>query len=501
MAPRRPDPALVAAELLRRQSVGRQVSPWDWAFPKQLAYLQDPARFKALFCPRRSAKTYTDGLVLTEGARKNSKYNGLFVGITFDAVRSNFWLPVVCELVDRLGWPADCLNHSRLEVVAPSGGRFRCMGGDATPKEMKKVLGGKFDDVILDEVAAWKNDVRGMVDKDIRPTLTDKLGRLHLTSTPSDLTKGFFYDVTTGAERGWSVHRWLPTDNPHIAEQWKQDHAALLEQNPLIVHTPAYKQMWLGEWCVDADALVYKFSAQRNVVDRLPEGPWNKVLGVDLGWNDPTAFVILAYSDSDPRTYVVHAEAEEHIDFTATAQRIRHLQAKWGIETVVVDGASAQGVEEMIARHGLGLTRADKAGKYDSQKLLSSDFLSERLFLVRNEGVMGLASELEQLIWYDRDMQRIPPKWTEHPRLPNHRADAMLYAWRYTYAHAARPENAKPIIKPEDREHAELFQRALERQDKKTREDMGDPMSLGSDPTEQAHYDSMLGGGDDVFGW
>ena len=473
------DRILAAAELRRRLELG-QVSHtlFDWAFPKQRAFLEDRSRFKALFCPRRSAKTFTAGLDLVEGARRDPKFNGLFAGMTFDSVRSTFWIPVVCELWDRLGWPQDALNHSRLEAVAPSGGRFRCVGADATPREMKKILGGKYDRIHLDEVAAWKNDVRGMVDKDLRPTLTDKLGTLCLDSTPSDLTKGLFYDITTGKEPGWSVHRWHPLDNPHVAKQWEIDHAALIAGNPLIVNTPAYKQMWQGEWCVDSDALVYKFSPYRNVTERLPDGRWTYVMGVDLGWDDPTAFVVLAYGDFSPTTYVVHAECEQHLDFTATAQRIRHLQAKWGIDVVVIDGASAQGVEEMIARHGLSLMRAEKQGKYDSQKLLSSDLLSERLFLLRGP-TKGLQDELAQLIWDPNALARVPPKWVEHPRLPNHQADAMLYAWRYCYAHVARPAHEAPALpQPGNEEHERMFQHALFRAKRQEARDSLDPEAM-----------------------
>jgi hypothetical protein len=456
------DVALAVAELERRRGLADSVAVREMAFPKQRAYLDDRARFKSLLCPRRSAKTFTGGLVLVGGAQKNPTYSGLFMGLTFDSVRSTFWIPVILPLVERLGWPDSCLNHSRLELVAPSGGRVRCVGGDATPKETKKQLGTKNHDVVIDEAAAWQQDLRGLISKDIRPTLTDYLGTLHLMSTPSDIAKGLYYDVTTGAERGWSNHRWHPRDNPHVAAQWEEDHRLLLESNPLIVHTPAYKQMWLGEWCIDQEALVYKYSEARNLVTALPKGAWTFVMGVDLGWDDATAFVILAWSEYDKTVYICHAEAESGLDFTAVAQRIRKLQATWGVTAVVIDGASAQGVEEMIARHQLGLIRAEKPGKYDYQRLMNSDLLCQQLMLV-DSGTKPLQKEMAELIWDPKKLALSPPKFVEHPRLPNHCCDAALYAWRYCYGHAARPELKPAESVPGNEEHERLFKAALER--------------------------------------
>src|SRR6267143_984594 len=49
-------------------------------------------------------------------------------------------------------------------------------------------------------------------------------------------------------EAGWSGHRWTTYDNPYMAEQWAGEIAELKAARPLVVETPWFRQMYLGEW-------------------------------------------------------------------------------------------------------------------------------------------------------------------------------------------------------------------------------------------------------------
>lgn len=482
---------LLRAELLRRKLGRGKKDLWqDSEFAAQARFLNDKHRWKALLCPRRAAKSFTAGLDLMNGALNIPNFNGLYISLTFDSAKEIMWEPVV-KVVDAAQELGFQFNETRLIATAPGGGRFRLFGADATEGEIKKVLGGKYHKVYVDEAGSFKQDVGQMFSKYIRPALTDYQGSCCLLSTPTDFTKGLYYDITKAAPEKaspykngeWKVYHWHPRDNPFVARQWEEDHASLLAANPLVVNTPAYQQMWQGRWMVDTDALVYKFAPARNVCPVLPKGyEWNYVIGVDLGWRDATAMTVLAWSETNQTTYVVHSEAASEMDFTLTANRIKQLMKRFRTEVAVIDGASAQGVEEMIARHGVPLTRAEKTGKADFQRLLNADLLTERLMVVDGAGTAGLRKEWSELIWEPKARAAIPPRFVEHPGLDNHRSDAALYAWRWTYSHGSKHQSQESVDVAR-REHEEEIAKALAREAVRNR-----------DKDEAGGWDSSDGG-------
>ena len=161
----------------------------------------------------------------------------------------------------------------------------------------------------------------------------------------SNLIKGLFFDVTNGREAAWSGHRWDTYANPYMAEQWAGEIADLKAASPLVVETPWFRQMYLGEWVIDSDKLVYRFNSDRNTFAELPTfhaGQWHYMLGVDLGYNDPTAFALCAYHDYDKTLYVLEAEKHPRLDVTSVAERIRGFQARYELDSIVIDGPTSR---------------------------------------------------------------------------------------------------------------------------------------------------------------
>jgi hypothetical protein len=112
--------------------------------------------------------------------------------------------------------------------------------------------------------------------------------------------------------------------------------------------------------------LVYKFDESRNVYDVLPmhaKGDWQYLLGVDLGYEDDSAFVVVAYHEWDKNLYIVDSYNKSHMDITDVATKIRELKAKYDIHKIVIDGANKQAVEEIQKRHQIPLITAERQGK------------------------------------------------------------------------------------------------------------------------------------------
>jgi hypothetical protein len=160
-------------------------------------------------------------------------------------------------------------------------------------------------------------------------------------------------------------------------------------------------------------------------------GQWNYVLGVDQGYDDPSAFVVCAFHDNDPTLYIIETFKKSKMDITEMANKIKWFQAKYPqIYKVIIDGSAKQAVEEMQKRHGLALTPADKTGKSDFIEIMNAEFIQGKIKLAPES--KDLTDEYRQLVWKTiGDKVAYPRK--ENDGCDNHLADAALYAWRYCY--------------------------------------------------------------------
>jgi hypothetical protein len=350
----------------------------------------------------------------------------------------------------------------------PNGAEIYIGAADANEQEMRKLLGQKYRRVCIDEAQDWKSDLHELVYSVLKPACADLRGSISLRGTPGRLTKSFFRKLTPvsvqagikgakGTFPGWSLHCWDTTANTammptgrRMCEQWADEIAELKRTHPGIEETPAFRRNYLGEWVLDESQLVYRYTAGKNDFDGKlpampPRGRWHHVLGIDLGYNDATAFVVWAYHDFDRRLFGREARKERGLDITAVATRAKALVQKYDAEATIVDGSNKQAVAEMVNRHDLPLVPADKTGKADFIELMNADFIVGHI-LLDPKACACLADEYGALVWNDKSVKR-----EEHPACENHAADAALYGWRKCYQFLAEsmPPPPPPVGTPE----------------------------------------------------
>ncbi len=407
-------------------------------FPQQLSFINDEARLKALFCTRRAAKSYTGGLYLVEQALRYPGVNCLFIGLTRQSAHGILWKDIL-RVLDRENQLNIKFNETLLTATLPNGSVIWVTGADTDEQEMNKLLGKKYKLVVVDEASMFTINMHQLIYGVLKPATADQRGTICMLGTASNITRGIFYDVTTGREPGWSLHTWTAFDNPHVAKQWEEEISDIRLNRPLFIETPLFKQWYLNEWVVDEDALVYKFNRDRDIVARLPllESPYHYVLGVDLGHSpDPSAFVVGAYHEHLPGIWIVHAEKHFKMDITAVSEKVKELDKKYKFEARVIDGSMKMAIEEMNTRHQTRVIPADKQGKEHWINLFNDEFTQERIHFLQGH-TDDLCSELESLVWVtDNGVIKIPRK--EEPSLSNHCTDAMLYMLRYTHSYLAK---------------------------------------------------------------
>lgn len=422
--------------------VARERARPNWfktSFTQQINFIEDKAPLKAALCTRRAGKSYGMGLYAYKTAAENPGVSVAVIGLTRASIQRIYFKDIMAQINREFGLRAES-NKSELTWTLPNGSVIYFGGADSSEEEMQKLLGQKFKLVIIDESSMYSINLRELVYEILKPAVADYRGQICMIGTPGNRTKSLFYDVTTGKEPGWSVHKWNAFDNPHMTEQFKEEIEFFEKHNPLYKETAGFKQMYLGEWVVDPGARVYKYSGDRNAEVFRPTNQYHYVLGIDLGYDDATAFVLCAWSYEDPILHILKCEKESGLIISQVADKIRDYQHRYKVTTMVVDGADKQGIMELNIRHELPLIVAEKKGKRDFIEIMNDEFICKRIMV--GPGAEALTEEWDSLIWDEEKKEK--GVWEELKSCDNHAADAALYAWRWCYSYAFRPEAEPP---------------------------------------------------------
>lgn len=432
---------LTTAELKRELKAREKPEFYDYAdkqFVKQYEFIRDPSRFKLALCTRRAGKTEGACLDLIEASANVPGSVNIFFGRTRQSAKNTAWR-ILLRRIEKLGLETST-NKTELSVTFANGSIIFLAGVDATADERDKYRGMPLYRVYIDECASHRQDLYELVVAVLMPALVDLDGTLGLLGTAGNFTQGMFYRLSARRppdpdhpDPPCSIHQWTAFDNPFIAKNWAAAIEKIRLERPAFMETPMYAQEYLGKWVVDDVKRIYNFSYDRNTFEMLPlDKKWTIVLGVDLGFEDDTALVVIAFSKEDPKLYVLDSYKEKKLDITAAVQKIRIFIDKYHPDVCVVDGSSKQAVQEMIKRHGLELIASDKKDKAHFLAIVSAE-MGQGLIKVHKKRCIPLYEEMEGLIWAEPKLGQVIRK--EHPGCPNHLCDAFYYAWRYSYSY------------------------------------------------------------------
>lgn len=436
----------------------------DREFPEQYEFIHATDPLAAALCTRRAGKSYAVGEKLFKKAFDYPGATVLYLALTRDSAERIMWKDILPVIARKKGIDYTP-NKSKLTITLENGSVIKLAGADADEKEKEKFLGGKYAYVAIDEAGSFTTNLEQLVYEYLEPAVADYDGCIDLIGTPTIFWQGFFCKVTEGNEKGWSIYRWNTSQNPFMPS-WPKRLAMLKERDPRIEETPHYKRMYLGQWVKDADALVYKFNPILNITDLVPETAMvGQVCGIDLGFNDATAYSLAQYYKNDPCLYFVHAYKKSGQIVDDIVAVMREFIDLYDVKRFVFDNASKQVVETIKARFNLWqviIEAAEKSDKMAYIELMNSDFVMERIKLLRNK-TETLAEEYSNLI---KDPNSLVKK--EHPSCDNHLCDASLYAWRAARNYMEQP---KPAELPEEDELELKLEEAHKRDLAKRRED------------------------------
>jgi len=392
----------------------------DSLFPAQMAFVLSEAKAIIGQCTRRAGKTHGAAAKLILAAERNPGATALYLALTRKSAKRLLW-PKLKQMKRDYGIPLT-FNESDLIAELPNGAQIVLYGADQE-NMAERLRGDAYCIVLVDEAASFGNNLEYTLTDVVEPALLDYQGALCMIGSPGPTLFGPFYDACSDPGRGWEMHKWSVLDNTHLphAGSWIEE---LKKRRGWDDDNPTYLREYRNVWVSDPNALIYGYNPVRNDFAQLPIGPrWEYVLGIDLGFDDPAAWSVIAWAQDHPNAYVVHNEAHQGWIPSQWAQRTQELQEQFKPMLTVAD-AGALGkaiVEEMVTRWGLPIEAAEKSEKMSNIELMNGDFRCGRLLV--DEGLTELKTQYLTLT-KDRTGKK------EDPSLPNDRLDSVLYPWR-----------------------------------------------------------------------
>lgn len=434
----------------------------DYCFDKQLAFIQDPSRFKTAVCSRRSGKTISCAADLMHTAQ-TMKGDVAYITLNRVTAKRIIWRELLnLNKAYNINAKPD---NSELTLLLPNGNMIY-VSGAKDESEIEKFRGLSLRKVYIDEVQSFRSYISALVEDVIEPALTDYYGTLCLIGTPGPVPAGYFYEASHNPT--WSHHHWTMQQNPHIKLKSGKDPLEIIQElaarRGLTTADPSIQREFFGQWIRDLDALVFKFDPIRNTILNAPEN-LNYIMGIDIGWKDADAIAILGFDYHNKNVYLVEEFVQNKMDITQLVEEIKKRQEKYKPIKMVMDaGALGKKIQEEIRqRHAIHIEAAEKQRKMEFIKLLNDDLATGKL---RARPDSRFAEDCNLVVWdYDNPT---------HPKISDtyHSdiTDAVLYAWRECQHYLSEAPKKNPKFASEEWAAAEE-QRLMDEFEKAQRED------------------------------
>ena len=408
-------------------------------FAFQLGLIQDKSKRKALVCPRRAGKTFAIVIYMLVVCLTCPRSNVVYVTITKEMGRSLIWDHPGHDSLKSLNREHDLgmkFNDTIKFARFKNGSRLAIMGLDKR-KDIEKLLGGKYNLVVIDECASIPNHMlRDVVERAIGPALNDYGGTLLLAGTPANIPTGLFYEscpwtLLEDNEPGWdpdvlayrpyherrrkrwrgrpfvwSSHRWEVKDNikqPQIWEAVLRDKEAY-EWSDL---DPTFLRQHRGICVVDPSSRVFSGYARRHLwepkLDKygrpiLPvEHEWTFMRGAFISLRGEFAITVAACSETCGILYHCETFRSSGLfveDFGRELQRLERKYGRFASSVGYREGGTRAIVNALDERFDAGFSKADHREQDDLIELLRSDFDQDRVVIRKGS---PLDEEIENL--------------------------------------------------------------------------------------------------------
>lgn len=399
--------------------------------PKQLAFVDDPARWKIACTPRQAGKTFLDSAYLILTCLEAPNTPTLYLGLTRDSAKGAIWGTLIAML-DGAGISYEA-RVSALTITLTNGSSITLFGAE-TAGAKNRLRGRQYKLIVVDE-SGFYTQMDEVTDA-LFPTLSARTGKMVMTSSPGVTFTGLFYEAYQGTKRGeWSQHNWSLLDNPQFQMaspvpgyankgEYELDTICKSQYGGNKSH-PSFLREYMGRYVRDPSNAVYPYS-DLNVVESVPEyREAEYALGIDLGAVSSNAISCLKYSQHTREVTVVEEFKEAGLNIDVLAAEIQVFIDKYKPTVIVADvGGYGKGiVDEIRRRYHLPIRAAEKQDKAFYQRIMANDLSSGYIKVIKGS---ELLNEWDKIV-KDKDTG------DEIKGQENHLADATLYVYRQIY--------------------------------------------------------------------
>lgn len=223
-------------------------------------------------------------------------------------------------------------DNAKDKVIELSNGSTIRIG---SVNQVDSCVGRSYDLIIFDEAAL--TDGMEAFNVALRPTLDKPNSKALFISTPRGKNNWF----STLFDRGFrdDFPEWFS-----VKATWK-DNPRMTESDVAEARRSMSEAEFRQEYEADFSIFEGKIWNIKDTCHGLFEGDFRKadiIAGLDLGFRDPTAMAVIAYSWEDEKFYILDEYLNNEKTTSGHAEEIRRLMDKWNIDYIYIDSANQQ---------------------------------------------------------------------------------------------------------------------------------------------------------------
>jgi len=480
--PKSLSPEAILKELTTRAAAPKFIIE-DYCFSEQLAFIKDPESFATAVCSRRSGKTVGCASDLVNTTQVRPGTISLYITLSRASAKRIVW-PEILE-INRKFQLGGTTNIADLSMTFPNGSVIY-LSGAKDKSEIEKFRGLPLALCYIDEAQAFGSFIQELIDDVISKALYDYNGRLRVIGTPPPIPVGYFHKICHSDQ--WSRHHWTMLQNPWLLKKSGLTPMQLIEKDckrkGVTLDDPGIQRECFGKWVTDSNALVFKYTTEKNNYEELPTvkgtGNWNYIIGIDLGYDDADALAVLAYHDNLNAVFVVEEITRTKQTLSDLVDLIAAKIGRYNPHSIVMDagGLGKKIVESISSRFSIGIKAAEKSRKFEYIELLN-DSLRTGKFYARETG--KFAEDTQKVEW-DRD-KSTGDRLVVSDRFHSDITDAVLYAFRESLHFLSEPtaDKIKPGSDAWRKQQEEEMEAAAVAAMEANKKDSFDPGADGSD--------------------
>lgn len=305
-------------------------------------------RFGCAALSRRQGKTYIANVVgqvvsLVPGSNvliMAPNYN--LSSISFDLQRN---------LIKRFGLEVSKDNAKDRVIELVNGSTIRI----GSVNQVDSCVGRSYDLIIFDEAAL--TDGMEAFNVSLRPTLDKPNSKALFISTPRGKNNWFYKLFCRGFRDDfpeWFSVKATWKDNPRMSEQDVAEARRSMSE-------AEFRQEYEADFSIFEGKI---WNLKEECVRPIPNLDFRKCdifAGLDLGFRDPTAMVVVAYSWDDKTFYILDEYLDGEKATSGHAEEIRKLMEKWSIDYIYIDSANQQQRFDFAQEYDIPTTNAKKS--------------------------------------------------------------------------------------------------------------------------------------------